>query len=481
MRTKLTLILNLILLTGYGRDTAQVVTWQGPEGFTSDRHYRVKVNGKPVSVYDTPIASYAVFDFSGKIDVEVTTMYDVRWVDIRPLRTGLKAEYLTDSSFRFSMDAPANLSLELNGRIRQQPLFIFSGKPEKEKPLRTDKNVVWFEGGKQYKDVKLELQDNQTVYIEGGAVVQGYISAQGKKNIHICGRGILDGSFNNTPEGGYHRGINLEDCENITIRDVILHNGTSWQIAIFHCNQAEISGVRIVSESGSDDGMDIFRCTNVLVDGVFAHTKDDCIAIKSGGDYPASYPTDNIVVRNCVFWNSIWGNAVEIGFELFSNEVKNIRFENIDIIHVEDGAAMSIHNAGQSHVQDVVFEDIRVEDARQKLFDIAIFLSQYSPDANRDPEYLKNNYLHGAWDGVQKIPIGKEETHRQFRGTISHIEFKNIQVVGGSLPFSIFHGFDAEKNISGITIENLTYLGRRLLTTEDARIRLQNTNDFRIE
>jgi hypothetical protein len=459
----------------------QVTTWQGPEGFDSDRYYTVKVNGQPVPVYDTPIASYAVFDFSGKVNVEVTTMFDVRWVDIRPMRTGLKAEYLTDNSFRFSMDEPANLSLELNGRIRQQPLFIFSGKPELERPLKTDKNVIWFEGGTLYKNVALELQDNQTVYIEGGAVVQGYIFAQGKKNIHIRGRGILDGTYNNIPEGDYHRGIDIEDCENSTIRDIILHNGTSWQIALFHCNQAEINGVRIVSESGSDDGMDIFRCTNVLVDGVFAHTKDDCIAIKSGGDYPASHPTDNILVRNCVFWNSIWGNAVEVGFELFSNEVKNIRFENIDIIHVEDGAAMSIHNAGPSHVHDVVFENIRVEDADQKLIDVAIFLSQYSPDGNRDPEYMKNNYLHGAWDGVQKIPEGKEDFHRQFRGSISHIVFKNIKVVGGLMPFSVFHGFDDEKNISGITIENLTYLGHRLTTTEDAKIRLQNTEDLVIK
>ena len=78
----------------------------------------------------------------------------------------------------------------------------------------------------------------------------------------------------------------------------------------------------------------------------------------------------------------------------------------------------------------------------------------------------------------RKFPKEKRNYHSQFRGTIRHIVFKNIQVAGGSLPFSVFHGFDAEKNISGITIENLTYLGRRLLTTEDARIRLQNTKDF---
>jgi hypothetical protein len=114
----------------------QVTTWQGPDGFASDRYYTVNVNGQPVPVYDTPIASYAVFDFSGQVNVEVTTMFDVRWVDIRPMRTGLTAEYLTDNSFRFNMNEPANLSLELNGRIRQQPLLSFRENRKRKDRLK---------------------------------------------------------------------------------------------------------------------------------------------------------------------------------------------------------------------------------------------------------------------------------------------------------------------------------------------------------
>ena len=78
-----------------------ITTWKAPEGFASEKYYQVKVNGVPVPVFDTPIASYAVFDFSGEANVEVNTMYDVRWVDIRPLQTGLKPEYTGDNSFRF--------------------------------------------------------------------------------------------------------------------------------------------------------------------------------------------------------------------------------------------------------------------------------------------------------------------------------------------------------------------------------------------
>ena len=457
---------------------AQVTTWQPPTGFSSDKYYQVKVNGVEVPVYDTPVASYALFDFTGDAKVEVNTMYDVRWVDIRPLQRNFEPDYTGDNSFQFNLKSAGNLSVELNRRIRQQPLFVFAGDPEKNRPSKTDKNVIWFEAGKLYKNVKLELQDNQTVYIEGGAVVQGYIFAEGKKNLKICGRGILDGSFNKTTPGNNNRFLDFRDCENVTVDGVTLHNGTTWQIAAFHCNYVNIKNTRIVSESGSDDGMDICRCTNVIIDNVFAHTKDDCVAIKSQMDYPGSHPTDNILVKNCVFWNSIWGNAIEIGFELYSDEVKNIRFENIDIIHVEDGAVMSIHNAGQAHVHNVVFENIRVEDARQKLFDVAVFFSQWGPDGNRDPEFTSKYYLHGAWDGVQKIPEGTEEYHRQFRGTVSNILFKDVQVVGGLLPFSVFHGFDAEKIVSDIQIENLTYLGKKLTNANEAKIRQQNAKNI---
>jgi hypothetical protein len=470
-----------LLLSLASMAMSEVITWPGPAPFVSNKYYSIKANGIPVPVYDTPIASYAVFDFQGPVTVEVSTLFDVRWVDIRPLRTGLKVEYVDDHTFRFQMDKPENLSVELNGRIRQQPLFIFTGSPESDRPQRSDPNVIWFAGGQVHKNVALELADNQTAYIEGGAVLQGTISAKGKKNIKICGRGILDGSLVKAMPGNRHRWIQFVDCENILIKDVILHNGTTWQTALFHCRHAEINGLRIVSESGGDDGIDLVRCRDVLVDGVFAHTKDDCIAIKSHGDYPADQATDNILVRNCTFWNSIWGNAVEVGFELYSQEVKNIRFENLDIIHVEDGATLSIHNAGPAHVHDVVFENIRIEDSRQKLFDVAVFYSQWGPDGIRDSSFIRTNYLHGAWDGVQRIPAGREKYHRRFRGQISNIVFKDIQVIGGLLPFSVFHGFDDEKNVADVRIQNLTYMGKGLTSLESAKIRTQHCREISIQ
>ncbi|MDX2195225.1 MAG: glycosyl hydrolase family 28 protein [Cytophagales bacterium] len=450
---------------------AQVTTWEGPKEFVSTKYYKVKVNGIPVSVYDTPIASYTTFDFKGEVVVQVVSPYfDIRWVDVRPSRHGIKVNYVNDSTFTFKMSTPMHLSLELNQRIRQQPLYIFTNAPETSKPSKTDTNVIYFESGKIYPKVSMKVKSNKQVYIEGGAVVQGNIYADTASNIKISGRGIMDGSLLKEYNPPKRRFVDFRKCDNIVIQDIILHNSMTWTLAAFYSNNVTIKNTKLVSENPSDDGIDIFRCTNVTVDGVFAHTKDDCVAVKSGGKNPDAPNTDNILVKNCTFWNSVWGNAIEIGFELFSKEVKNIRFENIDIIHVEDGAAISIHNAGQSHVHDVVFDNIRIEDCRQKLFDIAIFLSQYSPDGYRDTKIADSLYMRGAWDGVQRIPLTKQSYHNDYRGKVSNITFKNIQITEGGLPFSVFYGHSEVKNIENITFENITYLGKKLTNAQEMKL-----------
>ncbi len=461
--------------------SADVIHWQGPEGMASNANYTLFINGEEIEVYEMEVASYAIFDFTGEVEITVETRFDVRWVDVRPSRHQVEVEYLDAHTFRFRINEPKDLSVELNGEIRNKPLFLFTNYPETEIPDRNNPDVIWFEQGKFYDEVALELKSGQTVYIEGGAVVRGNILGKDVENVRITGRGMMDGSLNSERRQDHRQFIDFRDSRELLIEGITLVNSTTWQVVPTHCENVHIRDLHILSEDGGDDGMDIVRSKNVLIERVFAHTKDDCIAIKSHRDYPASEITDNIIVRDCVFWNSIWGNAIEIGFELYSEEVRNIRFQNIDIIHVEDGAALSIHNAGPARVHSVIFEDIRIEDARQKLIDVAIFFSKWGPDGIRDEEWVAENYMHGAWDGVQYVPDGKEEYHRQFRGYIDGIIFRNIHVTGGMLPFSVFHGYDKERNVSNILIQNLVYVNTPLKSPAEAKIRMENTNGLVIE
>jgi len=223
-------------------------------------------------------------------------------------------------------------------------------------------------------------------------------------------------------------------------------------------------------------------------DGVFLMNNDDNVVIKTWGGtdkYPrhAEKGPDvmNIRVLNSVIWNMAWGNALEIGFELRADRISDILFKNLDLIHVERGAALSIHNGDFAAVENIRFEDIRVENARHKLIDLAVFLSQYSTDRPSDPDERRRRYMNGAWDGVLKVAAGDSAKHAPFRGRIRNILFKNISVVDGAVPFSILSGFDSGHRVENIVIENLMFHGKKIRDAEEGKCFIGNAEGVRFK
>jgi hypothetical protein len=469
-----------------------------PKGLHPSQDYEVTVNGKKTFVYASPVpAAYCSFDMSGPVDITIKANRDIKWVDVRPKIAGIKPVF-KDSAITLRLTKPVQLSIELNGSIKS-PLFIFANPTEVNKPNRNDQNVIYFEGGKIHYPGIINVKSNQTVYIEGGAVVVGVIKAKAASNIKVLGRGVLDGTYNvrlndsivkasandtsllRNMKGSYNRFVELIDCDKVTLDGITLHNSTTWQVVPINTNNIRINNIKIVSDQASDDGIDVVRSTKVKIENSFIRTKDDCVVIKAHLNYPKSEPVDDVLVQDCTFWNALWGNGIEIGFELNAAEIKNIVFRNIDIIHIEAGAAISIHNAGSGHVKNVTFENIRIEDARQKLFDFAIFRSQYSEDGTKDPEERRRLYLNGAWDGVLKVPAADKAAHASFRGNISDIVLKNISVTDGLFPYSVFYGYDPQHNVKNVMIDNLMIHGKKITKLSDAKLYLEQAENVSIK
>lgn len=450
--------------------TAQAVIYPFPQGVESSKAYKVLVNNRDVFVYDAPVAPITSFDMAGPVVIEIQADRDIKWVDIRPRNLGIKPEF-KDSTIRFKLEKPCNISIELNGEYSNKPLYLFANPSEKNRPTKGTKGVHFFEAGKVYTPGIIEVKSGETVYIEGGAVVYGMIHAENASGIRIAGRSILEGTHNKEyQKGRWRRFIEMKDCRNLQIEGITLINSPTWQIVPINCEYVTISNVRLISNNGGDDGIDVVRSRKVNIENCFIHTKDDCIAIKSAWDYPGHIGSEDITVTRSVFWNTEWGNALEIGFELRADTMKNITFRDCDVIHCDDGAVFSIHNGDRAVVTNVTFEDIRVEDARQKLFDLAIFFSQYSVDAPRDRTSKEFVYQNGPWDGLVHLPAHKKKEHAQYRGQIRNVTFKNIQVVDGIFPFSVFCGYDEDHVIENVVIENLTVHGKKINTFSDARL-----------
>ena len=473
-----------------------VRTYYYPPQLKRSQRYRVFANNSFVNVIDTPVpAAFASFETDGPVEIKIECSLDVKWVDVRPLKAGIKPK-IDDGIIVFTIPAPGNYSVEING-ILDYPLFIFAN-PKEVKPAPSDPNVIFFEAGKIHKPGIIRPKSNQQVYIEGGAYVIGAISASAVENVKISGYGILDGSYCNpqrfsagevkrmfpvedgyTVTERYQQLIAFTDSRNITIEGLILANGTSWQVVPANCDIVTIRGLKLVSDNPSDDGIDIVRSRKVRISDCFIRVKDDCVVIKALRNYPDTVIVDDVLVEKCVLWNGRWGNGLEIGFELQSAEVKNIIFRDCDVIHVEkdnSGAVFSIHNADAATVKNVLFENIRVEDAHHKLFDLAIFLSRYSPDG-KDSEAQP---LNGVWDGVLTVPPDKKDYHAQFRGKIENIRFKDI-FVEGFFPFSVIAGYDESHRIRNVTFTNIVINGNRIKSLDELKLYTEYAENITIQ
>src|SRR5258706_3814239 len=189
----------LLFLCPLSERAQTVISAKPAAEISRSTHYNLTANDTDIFVYEAPTAAYAMFDMRSSVTVRIKANRDLKWVDIRPKSLQIKPTWDSDSTITFRLDKPAKLSVELNGQLTM-PLYIFACATEKDKPSREDKNVLFFEAGKVHTIGLLTINSDQTVYIEGGAVVRGAIRAVNARHVKIRGRGVLDGTENNRPD-----------------------------------------------------------------------------------------------------------------------------------------------------------------------------------------------------------------------------------------------------------------------------------------
>ncbi|MCS7337322.1 MAG: glycoside hydrolase family 88 protein [Verrucomicrobiae bacterium] len=201
------------------------------------------------------------------------------------------------------------------------------------------------------------------------------IYAYGQENIAVTGKGTLDGrgepwwpwkgrwknrqdwannpqqqksardrlieqARNNVPvsqrvygEGDYLR-PNLfapHSCRNVLVEGVRVLNSPMWHLNPVLCTNVIIRNVTIIGHGPNNDGCNPESCTDVLIEGCYFDTGDDCIAIKSGRNEDGrriGIPSSNIVIRRCTMRDGHGG--VVIGSEI-SGGCKNVFAEDCEM------------------------------------------------------------------------------------------------------------------------------------------------------
>lgn len=440
-----------------------------PKDAPSTTDFTVSADGRPVFIYDTKVAAIAMFGLAGRSELRVKPRAKFHDVVIRPLSRNIQP-VITNGEIIFTLTAPVQLSLELDGNL-ERPLFIFANPPE-QRPEKLDApNLKYFAPGKIYRADKIALTNGQTLYLAGGAVVQGYLRASNAANFKVVGPGVLDGSYRQTNKTAM---VQFTRCQNVELRDVAILDSFGWTVHLHGSSNVLVAGIKQVGWRANSDGVDIDACRDVRVENCFLRNADDCVAIKSTKRKDGFDLVENIAVRRTSFWNTA-GNAMEIGFELRGRSVSNVRFEDCDILHNLNGAAFSIHNGDRAQVENVRYDNIRVEDARGWFADFYIGLSIYSADcaqsftnhyrgnSQRQPVSAKLRDAARGRDAGQWILPADKKLFAANRGGIRDVSFHRIQFQSSTLPPSLFIGFDEHHRVEDVLLEGI-FLGDQRLT-----------------
>ncbi|MFA5329450.1 MAG: glycosyl hydrolase family 28 protein [Prolixibacteraceae bacterium] len=503
-------ILVICAVGGIQIAVGQVMTFPSPAGLDPAPDFTVEVNGVEQFVYDSPVAPFALFAFKGKVSVRIKASQDahlgvrqsytawnrniqavplrgdIKKLVVRPLQAGISTK-VEGNTISFTLNKPCQLSIEINDNLTR-PLWIFADAENPDLPQPNDPGIRYFAPGLVHKVGEVQLHDNETVYIPGGAVVVGWIRGEGVKNARVIGQGILDGSNHQKVKSQL---ISLMECHNILFDGLVVLNELGWTIVPRKSEQITFRNIKLLGWGNNSDGIDISGCSNITVDRCFLRNNDDCITIKAT-IRNQNNDVDGVTVKRSVFWNSRGGNAMEIGFELRTNSIRNVLWQDCDVIHVEDGAVFSIHNGDWATVENVCYENIRVEDARDELIDLCVGLSIYSDDCPF--EFSRSNAKRqsiteammaqpttnnkGVW---LRLPEAEMAVRSKNRGQIKNIIFKDIRVSGDNFPTSIIQGYNDERPIENVTLQGLTIQGLPIINAKQGNFFIERAVNVRFK
>lgn len=454
-------------------DTGQTVltVYQGPKTMESSQDARITANGHDLFVYDVMVNHQHIwsddvlptttpmtyFDFDGTVTVDIQMpglKQPVESASVLPASAGI-VPTVAEGHVTFTITQPGQYTVVYNDNVNKAT-HIFANPPETDIPDPNDPNVYYIGPGEWTMDA-IALEDNQTLYLAGGAVLHSIVSVNGAENVRICGRGMIDGSdypaWNHA--GSYARvPIDLNHAKNVTVEGIALVNSNCWNFNSYASKNVTVDNVKIISGRQNGDGFTFQSCTDHLVTNSFARTWDDSLVIKN---YSGS--TKGITFRDMQVWTDL-AQSMEIGYETnkgltLDPEISDVLFENITVLYNFHKPVISIHNSDDAFVHDITYRNIVVENAYMQ------------GDNGSNKELIEFTLQNSGWSTV------KDEF-----GFIDNILIDGLTVVrtaDGKVPASRFSGQSETNRITNVTLKNVTILGNPVTSLKELKA---SVNEF---
>lgn len=402
--------------------------------------YLVKVDEVRETKHHVEHASMATFDFSEKVEIAVT--YNKGEIDsarVRPLSYDIPFT-IEGNTLQFSLEKPANLSVEVNGDIFHN-LHLFANPLDTFKVDKKNPDLIYFGPGiHHFEGGEFRIPSGKTVYVAGGAVMMGRMLIENVHDVKLLGRGIIDPSVK--------MGIRIANSRNVYVEGLM-----ATQCATGGSDSVTIRNVKVISYFGWGDGMNVFSSRNVLFDRVFCRTSDDCTTVY-GTRLGFEGPSSNITMQNSTLWADV-AHPIFIGIHGNVDKpeiLENLNYVNIDILdHKEKQlnyqGCLAINAGDENLIRNVRFEDIRIENFRQgQLVNLRIFFNE--------------KYCKAPGRGIENVV------------------FKNVSYTGNRAEISVIEGYDAQRKVRNIRFENLRINGQIISDDMPGKPKWYHTGDM---
>lgn len=392
--------------------------------------YNVKVNNShkwvanPTNRDDMGVG---YFFLEGKTQVKFTCA-EMQSCVVRPLASGIKAT-VQDGVATFTISSAGNYSIEPNGDATKAVFLFVSTFDKMDASADNYQTVITFPKGVHTSannpnivDNTVTLRSNTKVVLQDGAVVRARFVANNASNIAICGTGIIDGStFERNPTTGKVTvPLDFNYCFGVKLLDFSVLDPAGWCVNWYFCTDSQIDGIKIISSRSNGDGISIQSCQRIDVTNCFLRTWDDSLVVKNypkWSDRNVEGVTQDISFSNCTIWTDL-AQSMEIGYETVGAVMDNISFTNITVLHNFHKPVISIHNANNANITNVLYDTITVEDA-----------SMGRGDAGSNNQLVEIAVeFNSTWSTNHKTTA---------LGSIDDVIVKNVSVLDGNIALPI--------------------------------------------
>lgn len=300
-----------------------------------------------------------------------------------------------------------------------------------------------------------DINDYKKIYTRVAGIEMNWpaalINIIGKKNAAISGNGVINGRgkvfwdkyWNMRKEyeaKGLRwivdydcerpRGILIAECENVTVRDIVLYQPGFWSLHILYSKQITVDNIiisnNIEGHGPSTDGIDIDSSEYVLIQNSNINCNDDNFCLKAGRDsdgLQVNRPCQYVVIRNCIAGSG--GGLFTCGSETSGN-IRHIVAYQMKGVNTKCGLRFKSTCQRGGSVEDIHLHNIEMTGVKRPLVVDLNWHPAYS--TSKLPEGYNTKKLPEHWTKMLKTVDPKDGTP-----VFKNITLSNVTAIGAQV------------------------------------------------